>query len=50
MPYRIRGKTVEVKRSWGWGDLKTHPTAEKARKHLTALKRNVGHSTPKKRK
>jgi hypothetical protein len=51
MPYRISGKTVQVKLSWGWDDLKKHPTAEKAQKHLIALKRNVGHRTrPRKRK
>ena len=50
MPYRIMGTTAQVKRLRGWGDLKTHPTAEKARKHLAALKRNVRHTTPRKRK
>jgi hypothetical protein len=52
MPYRIMGTTVQVKRLRGWGDLKTHPTAEKARKHLAALKANVGHrrTRPWKRK
>jgi hypothetical protein len=52
MPYRIMGKTVQVKRLRGWGDLKVHPTVDKARRHLVALKANVGHrrTRPRKRK
>lgn len=41
MPYRIDGKTVKVKTSDGWRVIKTHPTAEKAVKHLRALYANA---------
>ena len=50
MPYRLRGNTVEVSRSKGWVELKTHRTREMAQKHLAALKSNVKHTTPRKRK
>ena len=50
MPYRLRGNTVEVSRSKGWAPLKTHSTREMAKKHLAALKSNVRHTTPRKRK
>ena len=45
MPYRLRGNTVEVSRSKGWAELKTHRTREMAQKHLAALKKNVKHSS-----
>jgi hypothetical protein len=41
MPYRLRGKCVQVKRDSGWEQLKCHPTRAKALKHLVALKINV---------
>jgi len=44
MPYRIRGKTVEVSRPKGWTPLKTHRSKEMAQKHLAALKSNVKHT------
>jgi hypothetical protein len=50
MPYRVRGNTVEVSRAKGWVELKTHRSKEMAQKHLAALKRNVRHTTPKKRR
>jgi len=50
MPYRIRGNTVEVSRAKGWVELKTHRSKEMAQKHLAALKTNVRHTTPRKRK
>jgi hypothetical protein len=50
MPYRVRGNTVEVSRAKGWVELKTHRNPELARKHFRALKANVRHTTPKKRK
>jgi hypothetical protein len=50
MPYRVRGNTVEVGRAKGWVELKTHRNPELARKHLRALKRNVRHSSSRKRK
>ena len=50
MPYRIRGNAVEVSRPKGWVELKTHRSKEMAQKHLAALKTNVRHTTPRKRK
>jgi len=44
MPYRVKGKTVEVSRPKGWTTLKAHSTEGKAKKHLTALNMNVKHS------
>lgn len=44
MPYRLNPKDrreVQVKRPSGWVKLKLHPTVDKARKHLAALKINV---------
>jgi hypothetical protein len=50
MPYRVRGKTVEVSRPKGWVTLEVHSTPAHAKKHLAALQANVRHTTPKKRK
>tara|TARA_B100000949_G_scaffold220149_1_gene219883 strand:- start:657 stop:809 length:153 start_codon:yes stop_codon:yes gene_type:complete len=50
MPYRIDGNTVEVLRSDGWKTLKTHRSKKLAERHLKALKLNVKHTTPRKRK
>ena len=44
MPYRVKGKTVEVSRPKGWVTLKVHSTPAHAKKHLTALNMNVKHS------
>lgn len=41
MPYKLSGKSVMVLRNGKWVILKTHPSREKARKHLAALKINV---------
>jgi len=46
MPYRISPKNktvVQVKKNNRWTKLKKHPSKEKARKHLAALKINVKH-------
>jgi len=43
MPYKRSGKTVYVKRGGRWVVLKSHPTVNKARKHLAALNINVRH-------
>jgi len=46
MPYRISPKdktVVQVKKKNRWTRLKKHPSTEKAKKHLTALKINVKH-------
>ena len=43
MPYRLSGKTVQVKRASGWKKLKTHPTVKAAMQHLYALRANVKH-------
>ena len=45
MPYRVKGKTVEVSRPKGWTTLKTHSTEAHAKKHLAALNMNVKHSS-----
>jgi hypothetical protein len=50
VPYRIRGKVVEVSRPGGWVTLKAHRSEEMAKKHIAALKSNVRHTTPRKRK
>jgi len=43
MPYRLKGKAVQVQRKSGvWHTLKTHKTLNMARKHLRALKINTG--------
>jgi|TARA_R110000751_G_scaffold99969_1_gene193558 hypothetical protein len=44
MPYRVKGKTVEVSRPKGWVTLKVHSTPAHAKKHLAALNMNVKHS------
>ena len=41
MPYRLQGKTVQVKKGGKWVNLKTHPTVKKALAHLYALRKNV---------
>ena len=41
MPYKLNGKKVMVFRSGKWRKLKEHPTVEKAKKHLAALRINV---------
>jgi len=44
MPYRLNPKNkkqVQQKKGSAWVTLKTHPTASKARAHLTALNINV---------
>lgn len=41
MPYKVKGKTVYVKRGARWVSLKTHKTARAAKAHLTALNINV---------
>ncbi len=42
MPYRLKGKCVQVQRKKGnWANLKCHETLNMARKHLRALKANV---------
>jgi len=43
MPYRLNGKTVQVKRASGWRKLTTHKTVQAAKRHLKALKANVKH-------
>ena len=43
MPYKRVGKKVMVKKLGRWQALKTHPSEEKAQKHLIALKINVEH-------
>jgi|TARA_R110000751_G_scaffold75710_1_gene152384 hypothetical protein len=50
MPYRIRGKEVEMSRPEGWVVLKAHRSEAMAKKHLAALQANVRHTTPRKRK
>ena len=50
MPYRLQGKTVQVKLPSGWSDLKAHSSLENARKHLSALKLQVKHPSSWKRK
>lgn len=41
MPYKRQGRHIYVKKGGEWKHLKTHPSVEKAKKHLTALKINV---------
>lgn len=41
MPYKRQGRTVYVQRGGKWRLLKTHETAEKAKRHLAALNINV---------
>lgn len=41
MPYRLSGNCVEVHKDGRWRLLKRHQSAEKARRHLAALKINV---------
>lgn len=43
MPYRRRGKIVQVKRSGRWVTLKVHKSIAAAIKHLRALHANVKH-------
>lgn len=44
MPYKVKGRTVYVKRGGRWQKLKTHPSIEKAKEHLRALYANVPHA------
>jgi len=44
MPYRLKGKCVQVKRTVGWVNLKCHDTQEEAQAHLSALNLNVRES------
>ena len=46
MPYRAKGKNVQVKRKSGWRLHKKHPSAAKAKAHASALNIHVHH--PKK--
>lgn len=41
MPYRARGKVVEVKRKDRWMPLKRHKTVRAAKAHAAALNINV---------
>lgn len=41
MPYRVRGKTVQVRKAGRWRALKTHGSAAKAKRHARALNANV---------
>jgi len=50
MPYRIRGKAVEVSRPKGWVTIKVHRTPKMAQNHLAALKKNDRHTGYPKRK
>ena len=43
MPYKVVGKTVQVKKDGKWKKLKTHTSAAKAKAHKTALQMNVKH-------
>ena len=43
MPYMRVGKVVMVKKGGKWRNLKTHPTAAKAKAQLAALNINVKH-------
>jgi len=43
MPYRIKGRTVLVKKGKKWMVLKKHPTKAKAIAHLRALEKNTKH-------
>ena len=42
MPYRVKGTTVQVKRSGKWVTLTKHKKKERAEAHLRALYANVG--------
>jgi hypothetical protein len=50
MPYRINDFSVQVLGSDGWKTLKTHRSKKLAERHLRALKLNVKHTNPRKRK
>ncbi len=41
MPYKVRGKTVYVKKAGRWKALKAHTSARAARAHVKALYANV---------
>jgi len=43
MPYKIKGRTVLVKKGKKWLVLKKHPTKRAAIAHLRALEINVKH-------
>ena len=41
---------IEIKRASGWVPFKAHRSKELAQKHLRALKQNVRHMRPRKRR
>jgi len=41
MPYKVLGKTVYVLKGGKWKALKTHESADKAKRHMRALYANV---------
>lgn len=41
MPYRRKGRTVEVKKAGRWQKLKAHPSVSAAKSHIRALRTNV---------
>lgn len=41
MPYKLRGRTILVKKGKKWTVLKKHPSKKKAIAHLRALEANV---------
>ena len=43
MPYKLKGRSVLVKRGKKWIVLKKHTTKAKAIAHLRALEKNVRH-------
>ena len=43
MPYKIKGRSVLVKRDKKWIVLKRHPTKKEAIAHLRVLQKNVKH-------
>ncbi len=43
MPYKLKGRSVLVKRGKKWTVLKKHPTKAKAIAHLKALMAKVKH-------
>ncbi len=50
MPYRIKDTSVQVERKNGWETVKVHKNRSAALAHLRALRTNVRHQRPKKRK
>jgi len=43
MPYRVRGRWVQVKRGKAWRNLKKHKSTSAAKKHAAALNIHVAH-------